>query len=226
MTITRTINSIIVLLIALSLTSCYCFHKVAGKSSVRDLTVAKSFDLCKKCPGIGKVVSFSPYFGFPSTGPNQLGRESTIAKPYTTNTAGTFGLRGQYWVAPGSFFPFRIIGLGVDYSYNKSNIDYTSTSVYDLRLAERKSHRILGSINVMTLVKKQWIGYTTTQLGINLQETSQIAYKYFDQRKSNLIEYRIGYGIQFYPKIPIGISLEAGYGGGAYLRASLTFWFF
>ncbi|MBL1281556.1 MAG: hypothetical protein COA33_014870 [Fluviicola sp.] len=226
MTIAKISNYIITVILISTLTSCYCFHKVAGKSSVRDLTVAKSFDLCKICPGRGKVVSLTPYYGYPSTDLYQLKRESTSTSSYTLNSLGTFGLRGEYWVAPGQFFPFRIIGLGIDYSYSKSSISYNYTDVYELRSTERRSHRILGSINVMTLVKKQWIGYITSQIGVNLQRTDQIAFDYFATEKNKLVDYRFGYGLQFYPKIPVGISIEAGYGGGAYLKAGLTFWLF
>jgi len=210
------------------LSSCYCFHKVTGESSVKNLTTYRSYSICDSCPGKGKVFSLTPYFGFPSTDLQRLqnGNSLDVLTEYNSKTSNIIGVRGEYWMKPGNFFPFRIIGLGLDYSFNKSQLNSSIDNFTTQSITRQYNQRLLGCINVMTLVKRHWIGYTTLQLGVNFQKTTFSQNDFYSVRNSQLFAYRIGYGIQFYPNLPIGITLEAGYGAGAYVRTGLTFWVF
>lgn len=209
------------------LSSCFCFHHIEGESSVKNLTTPKYvYHLCS--PGKGKVFSLTPYYGLPSTDIQKLRRDnpSTVLTDFRTKTSNIIGLRGEYWIAPSKSFPFRIIGLGVDYSFNKSTLESSNDLFLTKETITQFNHRLLGSANVMTLVKSHWIGYVNLQLGVNLQETNFDQLNSFTTRNEELLDYRAGYGIQYYPNIPVGFSLEAGYGGGVYIRGGITFWVF
>ena len=205
------------------LSGCYCFNEIMGKSSVKDLTVAKRIDLCHTQRG-GSFISLTPYYGFPSTDKDSLQRMDALATNY--NSTGLIGARGEAWVGLGKLFPFRILGLGFDYSFNESKSELTNSGMFTDYSRTLSSNRILGSINLMTLVQSRWIGYATVQFGVDLQKSFYSKYDYASIQKKKLFDYRLGYGVQFYPNLPIGISLEAGYGGGGYIKAGLTFWLF
>lgn len=207
------------------LSSCFCFHKVTGRSSVRDLETAKSFSLCHHCPGKGKSSTINPYYGFPETDRSAfIKNEQSISETEPIKESqfvGQFGISANHWVAPGRFFPFRILGLGLDYNYNKFNLELTD------RTYDQINHRIMADIRLMTFVSKRWIGYATIKGGL-LQQSSDTNSISMDPipttNKVSMFDYRIGYGLQFYPDIPVGITLEGGFGGGAYARAGIVFW--
>jgi hypothetical protein len=214
------------------LTSCYCFHNVSGRSSVRDLETTKSFSLCDHWAGDGKTTSATPYYGFPSTDRlEHLKLREKISGDEMSITSETFGVAGinaHHWIAPGKFFPFRILGVGMDYSYNQNKITLADPYI-EPEIHYQTNQRIMMSANLMTLVKRRLIGYGTLQGGLLHQrnsESSEILSNELGSGFKASFAYRAGYGIQYYPSKYFGINLEAGYGGGAYVRAGLIFWVF
>lgn len=219
---------ILLLFLLCFLTGCYCVEPYYSKG-VKSFKETTSFSLCFSANG-GKSTSLTPYYGFLNTDEaafsNEL-REQEIT-PTESKLMGTFGIRAAHWIAPSRSFPFRVLGVGADYSINSIRMNYTDPTSENLGL-NRKNHRILASANVITFVQPRWLGYATFQGGVRLQRDRIIPASLPETQttiKNAFGEYRIGYGFQFYPDMPVGISLEGGYGAGAYARAGLVFWIF
>lgn len=210
------------ILISNVLIGCYGLRNT-GVSTVDGFVSSKS--LPPKCRGpilSAKSTSLNTYYGFSSLDRIDLINDYTANgnNIVATNTLGLYGLRMERWVAPSSKFPFRIIGLGVDYSFNQTKMTYTSgtasSNVLDVNLL---SHHVLGNVNVITFIRNRMIGYVTIQGGVISQKNSLVS-----QQQSLIFDYRLGYGIQYYLKNNFGFTLEGGYKGGAFVKTGIVFW--
>lgn len=233
----RTIKIIAPVCLSFALTGCYCFNKtVPDVSSIRRLSTSKPSPLCDSwggsCEGRRSFL-LNAYYGFPIMNSMKTDYISKYVDPtatdYTLSTKGLFGVRMEKYI--GTFItPYAVLGLGIDYSQAFINIQYTDLNATYTNQYDLINHRTLLSINYMTLVNRNTIGYLTFQGGI-----SQIKRK-FSSDNTNLpnskvlepakFDYRIGYGFQYYPVGPWGIAIEGGYGGGAYVKVGLFFWVF
>lgn len=210
--------------------SCYCFHKVRGASSVRDLTVAKSYSNCHVWGGRGKTFQFNMYYGYPPMDLNRYRSQQIPAASETirTKVTGQFGIRAEKYIPV--YKGFHVLGLGLDYSQNRFGMEYTLSGSSYRETSSFTEHRVMLSANFMTWVSRHWIGYVTLQGGINR------THKTITSKDSGLVTqevslpgtfgYRAGYGLQYYLKGPWGFALEGGYGGGAYVRLGIFAWIF
>ena len=219
------------LLLLISLNGCYCFYKIYGEASPRYLESPPPFSLCSQWSGEGKSMQTNIYYGFPSTMKKEYTNfytgDSTISHDF--HSPGQLGLRLEKYIAPGKI-PFCIVGLGLDFSISSLKLNYTERWNYFNCENEINSvhSRMMGSINVMTLVQDRCIGYVSLQGGYNFVNNSYhssiAAYPFRDIYRPGRFEYRIAYGLQFYSSSLLGLNVECGYGGGAYIRTGICYW--
>lgn len=216
----------------LSLTGCYCFKTTSSNSSVRNLDGTNYSVQYEPCNGNDKSVLVNAYYGFPSSEKQEYtDRFSTQTTAHQEfSTIGVFGVRVEKYIL--SFkIPYKVLGLGIDYSqaYFELNQQYSGSQIDTTRSFVQ--HRTMLSINHMTFVRSNSIGYLTFQGGLNnVKETISSNDPNFHSKEffqPATFAYRIGYGVQYYPTGGRwGIALEAGYGGGAYGRAGIFCWVF
>lgn len=228
------LNKTIIYFFLLSLlSSCYCRKMVIeGSSHPRWLRNASGDTTYTLCFGGSKAFVVTPYYGFPSSIENEL--EKTYSTPtvadFKFETKGQFGIRGEYFISPG-FVPYRVLGLGLDYSFAKTSNSYSQTIGSDNfeNAFDINSNRLVLSANLYTLITRYGLyGYTTMQGGFNFVEKQYSGnnpnFHFTDRYRSMNFEYRLGYGFQYFFAYPVGISLEGGYGGGAYIRIGISVW--
>lgn len=226
-------RSIIFISLLSLFSSCYCRKIIIeGSSHPRWLRNSSGDTSYVLCFGGSKKFVVTPYYGFPSSIKNELEKSyrTSGVTDFNFDTKGQVGIRCEYYVSPG-FVPFRVLGLGLDYSYAKTfnsfvqsdgNKNYQHT--FDLR-----SNRIVFSANLYTLITRFGLyGYTTMQCGVNLVDKTYsgdaYSFQFKDRFQSSNFEYRVGYGFQYFFAYPVGISFEGGYGGGAYVRTGISLW--
>lgn len=225
---TKMMCTIILVGLLFSLSGCYCFKVNSGGSSVRYLDGAKAasvqFDMC--CGNGGKTVQIIPYYAFPQ---NQAYKTQLTnqfiegnAENLKWNNIGQFGLALEKYVVP-PFARFRILGIGLDYS----------TAFYEMRYNTIDNHvfnfernQLALRVNLLTFVRSRSFGYITVQPGIYQQKTKHKINTGTSNMSKEPIAFtsRIGYGVQYFFKSRWGLSMEAGYGGGGYLRTGLFMW--
>lgn len=215
------------------ISGCYCRKIVVeGSSHPRWLRNSSGDTSYVLCFGGSKNFVVTPYYGFPSSIENEL--EKSYTSPSVSNfnfdTKGQVGIRGEYFVSPG-FVPFRVLGLGLDYSYAKTFNSYVQSDGNDSyqHAFALRSNRIVFSANLYTLITRFGLyGYTTMQGGVNLIDKTYTgnapSFQFTDRFQASNFEYRLGYGFQYFFAYPVGISLEGGYGGGAYIRTGISVW--
>lgn len=224
-------NTFLFSLLLAFLSSCYCFNRVTPTvSSVRQLKTSKPLPLCDNWGGAGRSFQLNSYYGFPSTESLKKNLKSQLslneANNYRMNSIGQFGVRIEKYI-PSLITNYSVFGLGLDYSHGFYEANYTSALTNYTQNV--KQYTTMISANHMTLVQGRFVGYLTLQGGIR-----QFVRKYsselpaIEQQKIKTpveFAYRLGYGFQYYPKGPWGVSLEGGYGDAAYIRAGLFWWF-
>lgn len=214
------------------ISGCYCFNGATSTPpNVRYLEGSKSSAECDDWGGKGKSFQVNGYIGFPNSHALKKDYKQRFSpsnsSDYKLKTIGQFGFRVEKYVR--SFvIPYRVLGIGIDYSQGFQEVSYTlntSKSSHNIH-----NHRAMLSLNHMTLVKGNFIGYLTLQGGVN-----QIIHRYSNElpliEKQKIIEpidfaYRVGYGFQYYLKGAWGLAIEGGYGDGAYFKAGLFWWFY
>lgn len=207
--------------------SCYCYEHIRGRSSVRYLTVARSVILCPPLPHNAeeRSVMGTVYNG-------QInGMQSRYQNMYNLNAPGSVevyssflvGIRAEKFLNPFQK-PVPTLVLGFDYSYAENRLQIRTIS----NTAEQKffplvqHHRLYASANYVTWVKHWLIGYITMQSGIEFLKSEQNrpsgSLLFTDQK----INGRIGYGLHLFPYRKTAINIEAGWGGGAWLRMGFS----
>jgi len=212
---------------------CYCFREFYN-TEVKNLEGKKYGTIC--CVEVKpecKPFLVNTYYGLPNTKRNSY--ENTY-KPESASSSdiGTFGPLGfriEKYVIPSRRFPVRILGLGLDYSYASSTLSYqrsvnntTTTYRNELRFTD---HRIMASANLILLAKRKMTGYSTLQCGAlfsNRNNTGNDPDFAFKTQKPLALEYRAGFGLQYYLNGKFALVAEGGYGGGAYARAGFCYW--
>lgn len=148
------------------------------------------------------------------------------SEEYSMNSIGQFGVRVEKYI-PSLITNYAVLGLGLDYSQGFHNVEYTIDG--SLNSCQIQQHMAMISANHMTLVRGRVIGYLSLQGGVRQfvnKHSNEL--QLIEQTKTKdpmEFAYRVGYGFQYYPKGPWGISVEGGYGDAAYVRAGLFWWF-
>lgn len=211
------------------LNSCYCVRVTydrVGNAHPRwlgNINVQPRYELCF---GNGNANQLHLYTGFPSDLEKKLEKE--YKTPQTTNYSfenkGLFGARYEHYISPG-FIPYRILGLGLDYSYSRTMLNYQENNFTNQ--LSFTANRIAVSMNFMTLVTQfGLIGYATGQIGlVNYSRDysgNNPNFSFGNFPDSGGPDYRIGYGFEYFPMENFGFTLEGGYGRGAYGRAGVV----
>jgi hypothetical protein len=217
------------------LTGCYCEHFSSGTSSVRFLRGNKAFTICYQPPPLedGKKVLVTAYAGDPYL--QQLNfrkREGDhIPSDITYTPHGLFGLRAESFFYTGSF-PGPLLGMGVDYSFNRFSADYTTlrNKLPEKQEQDVKQQRLNFSINFVTWIRPRMMGYITAQPGCEWTkkkiESEFTQFNFTDKAWIGKFNYRVGYGFQFYIRPLLEFNLELGYGGGAFVKGGIGLWVF
>lgn len=221
------------LILLCSLSSCYCFKKkIYASPGIKYLDSAKSFTLCDNFGGKGLSTRGTLYYGAPSTDYLSYSKtyNSELTESFDFSTHGEFGGRFEHYFRVAS--PYPLLGIGVDYSYAGIGLDLThqeGINSYATRLASFH-HHINLSVNYITLVNGRSSGYIIGQIGLEHTKTFEssnnpnfISKVLFPQNELN---YRIGYGHEYYVLPNSYFSIEAGYGGGGYVRFGVGVWLF
>lgn len=229
----RYILLIISIAVSFLQSSCYCFLE-STPANVRYMNKHNYFPLCEPWAIDGYNMQANAYYGFPNIDLNDY---KDKYEPYApagfdrSAALGIFGFRLEKYVSPFGIIPNCILGLGLDYSFSRSDLEFKSVvsgSDYNNRLSFI-NNRCLFSMNLMTMVKGNWIGYTTLQGGLLFTRpisTGNDPYFAFNKSKSSsTFNYRIGYGFQRYLNNRFALTLEGGYGGGAYFKTGFCYWF-
>lgn len=223
---------IIIILLLPILTGCYCFKTIPTTSSIRHLRTSKTSSLCDDwIGGGGRSVQVNAYYGFPSTVKNNYDKayDIDLVENYEFSTIGQFGLRAEKYL-PSFVTPFRVLGVGIDYSQAYVNLQYTNLNGTQETVCDFTHYRAMLSINHMTWVKRRLIGYLTFQGGINMVKRKSISgdpnFQFQNVFNPVNFAYRGGYGFQYYLKGPWAVSIEGGYAGGAYVRVGFLCWVF
>lgn len=160
------------------------------------------------------------YYGFPNCNLRSMKTDSVEAK-----TFGSVGLRAENYFAPFKSIPYKILGLGLDYSYSKISTSDAATRLQQ----EFLRNRFLLSADLITLVKHRTIGYVIIQGGVeflNIRRQDPLSVSGLPLiKRSGKLNFRLGYGIQYYLNKNIAIVGEAGIGAGVLARSGLYFWF-
>lgn len=212
---------------------CYCFLELDNKE-VKNLNGKKYGRICciKVSPETKPFLA-NVYYGLPNTKGNSYANTYKPESASSSNieTFGPLGLRIEKYIAPSWRFPFRILGLGLDYSYASSTLTYqrsinNNSTIYHNEL-QFIDHRLMASANLMLLVRRKMIGYSTLQCGAlfsNRSNTGNDPDFAFKSKNSPAFEYRAGFGLQYYLNGKFALVAEGGYGGGAYARAGFCYW--
>jgi len=210
------------------LTGCYCFTRTVGVSDVRTLETARKSEGCCILAG-GAANQAEVYYGVPSTDKQEVedGLRANGNQLIDGNSFGQVGFAFRHWTSPGKFFPYRIIGLGLDYNYGQSNFNFNAPNNPEPFNFKQNNHRLFGSLNVMTFATRHFIGYASAQAGAQFQyDRLTDAHANFSKEQRTGLDYRFGYGVHYYSRLPFAIMAEGGYGGGAYARVGLVAWLF
>lgn len=225
------ISIYIILLVVLS--SCYCFNEaVTIAPEPRELNRRHEGYKCIDWGGKGKSFQMNSYYGFPSSIKlrNTLKNWTNTTADFTKHdykTTGQFGLRVEKYL-PSFIVPFRVLGVGFDYAYGQHTIDLSAQG--ESSSFAIQNHRMMVSVNHMTFVQGSFIGYASLQSGVNklsyIKENDMLSLEGNNQVERLDFAFRIGYGLQYYFKNSLALTLEMGYGDGAYLRAGFVWWFY
>ncbi len=212
------------------LSGCYCFM-TRGKSNVRFLDGAVFYNNCPDfCGGGGKPYQLNVYHGLPNTDLTHLKTSyvnATVSNP-DFGAMGPVGFRAEKYVTPFHIIPVTILGLGIDYSYASSKLNYQSTNFNYINELRYNSNRVMLSANLYVLVQRKWMGYITGQWGPNfttfVKQSNDPDFSSKDFKQTPVFNTRYGAGIQYYFWPRTGLVLEAGYGGGTYVKAGFSYW--
>ncbi len=226
----RVVFALCCLSTSMTLSGCYCFMS-RGKSNVRFLDGAVFYNHCPDFfGGGGKPYQFNAYYGFPNTDLRQL-KSSYLTGTVSNHNFGTMGpvgFRAEKYVTPFHIIPVTILGLGIDYSYASCKLNYQSGSFNYTNELRYNSNRVMLSANLYVFVQKKWMGYITGQWGPNfttfVKQSNDPDFSYKDFNRTPVFNTRYGAGIQYYFLPRTGLTLEAGYGGGAYVKAGFSYW--
>lgn len=214
---------LLLLILLISLNSCYCFHK-SGVTQLRSLASPQPFSLCESWSGDGKTILLNSYVGFLPTNKESILRNYASFNDIRFENGGLYGLRAEKLFGSS----FLLYTAGLDYSFATQKIFFSHTN--ESYMLKFNQHRLLGSLNIFTLIQKNTIGYLTFQAGNSFQKRSDLiltpSVQFIDPPKRNNFEYRIGYGFQFYLRSPLAITIEGGYQGGSYIKTGLSYWIF
>lgn len=183
--------------------------------------------------GSKRFVQLNPYYGSFSTVKDEL-ESSYSTSPnsdFKFKTNGLFGLRAETHISPG-FVPYKVLGIGIDYSFTRINTSFSE--IVNFQTVKNNlnfdANRILLSANLYTLVTRyRLLGYISLQGGLTQISKrylgNAVSFKFSDPLENKSFDYRIGYGFQYFLNSNLGLDIEGGYGGGAYLRTGVTIWF-
>ena len=213
------------------LTGCYCKKYYAGTSSARFLHGYKARYICYDPPGIadGKSVLATVYTADNFYAHRFLNNErDKIMSDINFSNQYFVGLRAETFFKIGDF-PGPLLGIGLDFSHNTYTANFYSNS-YRIPHNETQilnQNRFNISLNYVTWIRDRMMGYICWQGGyevsknnINAQDIAII------NTTSKKFNGRFGYGFQLYFKKAIAINVEAGYGGGAFIRGGISCWVF
>jgi hypothetical protein len=214
------------------LSSCYCrkiTYELKGGSHPRWLGNLHVFPVDRLCFGDGKKYQAHVYYGLPSQTESVIRDEYTSAgtSAHEFKTIGQFGARFERYISPG-FTKFAVLGVGLDYNHQREQFSYQmSAGKEELNF---ESNRLALSANLFTLITKFGLtGYTTLQAGTAWYDKSyqgpQTNFQFNDPLQNGKLDYRGGYGFQYFPVNGFGVSIEGGYGRGAYARIGAVLWF-
>ncbi len=183
------------------------------------------------CGGGRSPVQGNVYYSFPNTDvkdfdPASIDKNMSV---YQVSSVGPAGARMEAYVSPFGITSYAIMGLGLDCS--RSTIDMTYAGMINQQSYDNhiKIHtdRIMGSMNLMTMVTGKCVGYITLQGGLRSQKykDEKGGAEYLGPENIRSFDYRLGYGLQRYFNSKLGVVVEGGYGGGAYARVGLCYWF-
>lgn len=227
----KTLLSLPILLLFI-LSSCYCFTKRYTPPSIKYLDGVKSYSLCDTYPGKGISTRGSLYYGAPSTDYLAYSKSYNTAstQSFDFSTHGEFGGRFERYFRVA--MPIPLLGIGVDYSYAGIGVDLEQIengNLYTSRLASFH-HRINLSVNYIVLVKKHSIGYFIGQIGLEHTNTFESSnnpnFSSIELFPKNALNYRVGYGYEYYFRERTFLGIEGGYGGGGYIRIGIGTWLF
>lgn len=227
-TICRLVSFIVLLPV---LAGCYCFKPVPTESDLRTLRTSKPYSNCDGWGGDGHGIQANAYYGFPSTVKEEYINSyiDDNVDHYNFNSIGQFGIRIEKYL-PSFFTNYAVFGVGLDYSEARFGLDYTLKNSANPNELDFIHRRLMLSLNHMVLVQGRFIGYITLQGGANFTSrsavTDQPGFQFNNVYQPVNLAYRAGYGLQFYPFGPYGITVEGGFDGGAYVRAGFFCWIF
>lgn len=180
----------------------------------------------------GKKLYLNPYCGDPYYNQNNLSKFAiNKASEATFNRSISFGAElGKYYLL--GKYPGPIIGFHADYSFSQLDASYKGYQNQILLDQEhqQKQNRLLAGVNFITLLRPRTVGYLTLDGGTEWTNISIIGknttntFEYNQDKQQ--FDFRIGYGLQYYFTPLTALSLNLGYGSGAYAKAGFVFWIF
>ena len=220
---------LVVLFSSTLLTSCYCFKRYPH-GNVRFMEDRGASVLCNGWIEGGNTTLLTGYYGYSNTDYKTYQTYAAKQSPQKidVNTNGLFGIRAEKYTSPFGIIPESIMGLGIDYSYSNISLAILDTfnNTGSVKIGQ---HRLLAGINFMLAVQPNYITYVIAQAGpkfsSTVSNTTDLVMKYQNPQNPILLDYRIGLGLQYYIRPNIGLGIEGGCFGGAYLKTGLFYWF-
>ncbi len=208
-------------------TDCYCFRR-GSHGNVRYLESGGTASiLCEGWIETGANTQITPYYGFKNSDIEVYKRLAKNQQVQSTSiySSGLYGIRLEKYVSPFGIIPEGIMGVGLDYSLSNLTLDFKNSSSENTNY-KINQHRLLAGLNLMLAVQPRYISYVIIQGGSKYNAVTLLNYStdFNISIPKFSPEYRIGLGIQYYPKNLYGLSIEGGYFGGCYIKTGLFFW--
>ena len=224
-------RSIYYCFIAILCLGCFC-ESVVSSGNVRRVNDAKGYSICNNHPGKGLANEVTPYFGFIMVDSTQVLQRFQSMQNISGQIQGfrQYGISlNRSFVSP--LYGMPVIQLGIDYSFDDFRVNAMDANHEFTGLSfENQRHRIALNFNHYYLFRSRLIGYFSFQYGAERLMTqprneSSTPFELVEWDRNWISNYRVGTGLRLFFNGPFGVSIEGGYGGGAYLRTGLFVWF-
>lgn len=211
------LNKLLFITLFYSLSSCFCVRS-NYTGSPEDLNVRNTDEQsCCLNEIDSKSATVDIYYGV-------LPLEEGECYTYLDNT-GQVGLRAKYHL-PMFKVPFKIANIGLDYSYMEYQSQFKCPTFITIFPEDRKEHRLMLDFSCATFARRNFVGYLGGQIGYQFRQTTQQTINSIDQYRSNELNFRVSYQLNYYFSRNFSIYANAGVGAGSHARIGLSYWIF